>query len=350
MTAELKTDVDGLKIGGSIGAPTLAWGLRRDTLRVGEIMSPEVVTATPDDTIFSVAQKMSERNVSCVVVTRKGRVVGILTEKDMLNTVAGQRSGLSRADVSGQMSSPVDTVTPETSILEADRIMETRCIRRLPVVEDGRLVGIVTQTDITRALISRNSLGGVSEIMTKRVTTVPVEATALDAARLMSCANISCLLVMHGQTAAGVLTQKDLLKRVIALQKDLAQTGVADVMSLPVVTIPAGCSILEASKKMETMHFHRLFVTDGQGVCGVVTQTDIMGAVRRSSETGESQQRTVQEELTDLLQRAIRDLQRVRDFLGGIPHPSSPAGGPASGVPPAPEETVSCAPSPSEQS
>lgn len=106
-------------------------------------------------------------------------------------------------------------------------------VRRLPVVENGRLVGIVTQTDITRALISLNSLGGVSDIM--------------------------------------------------------------------------------------TMHFHRLLVTDDKGICGLVTQTDIMRAVRESSEAAESQQRLLKEELADLLQRAVRDMQRVRDFLGGIP-------------------------------
>ena len=311
-------------------------------------MSQEVVTATPDDTILAIARTMAEQNVSCVVVTCKERVAGILTQKDVLNAVAGQRTGLAQVSISAQMSSPVDTVTPETSLLEADRIMEGRCIRRLPVIEDGRLLGIVSQTDITRALISRNSLGCVSEIMTKPVATVSIDATVLEAVRLMSCSNLSCLLVMHGRTAAGVLTEKDLLKRVIALQKDLTETPVADVMSLPVVTIPAGCSILEAGKKMEAMHSHRLFVTDGSGVCGVVTQTDIMGAVRRSSEAVESQQGIVQEELADLLQRTIRDLQRVRDFFGGIPHPSSPAGGPGRQVPSTPQEAVSCVPSLSE--
>jgi CBS domain-containing protein len=347
---ESRTEVSSLKAGGVIRTPVLAWGPRRDTLRVGEIMSQEVVTATPEDTIFSVAQKMADQNVTCVVVTNKGRVVGILTEKDMLSTMAGQRTVSCGLCVSGQMTSPVDTVTPETSLLEADRIMETHCIRRLPVVEDGQLVGIVTQTDITRVFISLSSLGCVSEIMTQPVTTVSVDAMALEAARLISCSNLSCLLVMHDQTAAGVLTERDLLKRVIAPQKDLTQTRVADVMSLPVVTIPATCSILDASNKMETRHFHRLFVTDGQKICGIVTQTDIMGAVRRSTEALESQQRTVQEELTVLVQRAIRDLQRVRDFLDDIPHPPNPAGEPASDALPTPQGTVFFTPALAEKS
>jgi len=176
-----------------------------------------------------------------------------------------------------------------------------------------------------------------------------VEATVLEAARLISCSGLSCLLVMQGATAAGVLTERDLLNRVLALQKDLVQTRVAAVMSQPVVTIPATCSVLEASKKMETMHFHRLFVTGEGGICGIVTQADILSAVRRASETAESQQRVIQEELTDLLHHVIRDLQRVRDFLGDIPHPSDSADQSANAAPPTPAETVACTPSLSER-
>lgn len=325
-------------------------GLSRNTVRVGDVMSKEVVTTAPDDTIFSVAQAMSAQTLSCVVVTQNDRVVGILTEKDMLNIVAGRNTDLHHLAVSERMSSPVETVAAGMSILEADRMMETKCIRRLPVVEDERLVGIVTQTDITHALISLNSLGCVSDIMTKQLATVSVDATAVEAARLMSSANISCLVAMHGETTAGIITEKDLLKRILALQKDPTQIRVLDVMSLPVVTVPPTCSILDASRKMESMHFHRILVADGKTVCGLVTQTDIMRAVRRSTEAVESQQSTVNSELADLLQRSIRDLQRVRDFLGGIPHPAADDDTATGIASPALEQLLSCGASLREES
>ncbi|MBM4027533.1 MAG: CBS domain-containing protein [Planctomycetes bacterium] len=322
----------------------------RTALCAEDIMSKDVVTASLDDTIRAVAQQMADRSVSCIVVTAKGRVVGILTEKDMLHAVAGGGTEFYRRGVSEQMSSPVHTIGPDTSVLEADRMMEVRCIRRLPVVEDGRLLGIVTQTDITRASISLHSLGCVSEVMSTHVVTVPVEEMALEAARRMSCSNASCLLVMRGQTGAGLLTEKDLLKRVIALQKDLKQTRILDIMSLPVVTVPPHCSLLEASKKMEAQHFHRLLVAEGQTIYGMVTQSDILGAIRRSAEAAASQRRVLHEQLSDLVQRAIRDLQRVRDYLGEIPHPSGGAGLPARPVPSPPAQTVPCAAATTEES
>ncbi len=70
---ESRTEVTSLNAGGSTGTPARADGRGQDIRRVGEIMSQNVVTATPDDTIFSVAQKMSEQNVSCVVVTYRRR-------------------------------------------------------------------------------------------------------------------------------------------------------------------------------------------------------------------------------------------------------------------------------------
>ena len=342
------TDVNGLEVRRPTCGPDDSPGLRRNTLRVGEVMSKDVVTATLDDTMFSVARKMSEQSISCVVVAHKGQVVGILTEKDMLNMVARRDTELHQIGVSERMSSPADTISPDMSILEADRIMEIKCFRRLPVVENGRLVGIVTQTDITRALLSLNSLGAVSDIMTKNVATVPSAATAVEAARTMSCSNISCLIVMREEKIAGILTEKDLLRRVIIFQKDPVQTRVMDVMSVPVVTVPPRCSVLDASKKMDAMHVHRLLVTDGRAVCGIVTQTDIMRAVRGSFEAVESRQQTLKRELADLAQRAIRDMQRVRDFLGDGPLPLAAASLSASIAPPPPEPMVSWAVSKSE--
>lgn len=288
------------------------------TLRARDIMSTNVATAAPEDSISTIAQLMAQRSVSCVVVARQERVLGIFTEKDILHTIASGGTELYQVAVAERMSSPVDTIPIDLSILEADRIMEARCIRRLPVVGAGRLVGIVTQTDITRALTSLNSLGAVSEIMNKHIAGIPIEATVREAARMMSCGDLSCLAVTRAGKIAGVVTQKDLLKRVLAPQKDPKEALVMDVMSLPVVTIPSSCSILDASKKMESMHLHRLLVTQGEEICGVVTQADIMRAVRRSAEMVESHQRALEEELASLVQRTILDLQRVRDFLGGI--------------------------------
>ena len=323
---ESRTDVCDLEIDEPIGVSKGERGPRPNSLRIGDIMSKDVVTAAPDETISSVAKKMSEHNISCVVITDQGRVMGILTERDMLNGVAGRDIEFHRLKASERMSSPVNTISPEASILEAGRIMETNCIRRVPVVQDGHLVGIVTETDITRGLISLSPLRYVSDIMTKHIASVEAEATTDEAARVMSCRNISCLVVMHRQEVAGIITEKDLLKRIVALHKNPTQTFVVDVMSFPVVTVPPTCSLLGAIKKMETMHLHRLLIAEGKTVCGIVTQTDIMQIIRGAFEAAESQRRAWAAELADLVQHITRDTAKVRELLDNLEYEADKSG------------------------
>jgi CBS domain-containing protein len=196
----------------------------------------------------------------------------------------------------------------------------------VPVVQEGQLVGIVTETDITRGLISLSPLRYVSDLMTKQVASVEAEVTTDEAARVMSCRNISCLIVMHRQEVRGIVTEKDLLKRIVALHKNPTQTFVVDVMSFPVVTVPSTCSLLSAIKKMETMHLHRLLIAEGKTVCGIVTQTDIMQAIRRAFEAAEAQRRAWAAELADLVQHITQDTAKVRKFLDNIEYEADKRG------------------------
>ncbi len=304
-----------------------AAGVRRSQLRVSDIMSADVVTAAMDETISSAITKMSEHYVSCLVVTDHGRVAGILTEKDILKGVGACGTEFHELQVAQQMSSAVKLVSPDASIREAGRIMETSRIRRLPVVENGQLVGIVTQTDITRGLISLTPLRCVSDIMTRRITAVAADATIAEAARIMSSCNISCLIVTIRGEVAGILSEKDVLRRVVAVHKDPTQTRVADIMSFPVVGVPRTFSVLSASKKMETMRLHRLVVMEDKKVYGILTQTDIMRAIQNAFETTESQRRLLAAELTDLVRSTILELEKIRSFLDGLTDPLLNDGG-----------------------
>jgi PAS domain S-box-containing protein len=148
-------------------------------------------------------------------------------------------------------------------------------------VADRQLVGIVTQTDITRGLVYLTALQRVSEVMSSNVATVGPEATAADAARAMWTHNVTGVVVMLGSQAMGVVSQKDIVIRVASMQKNPARTPVVDIMSTPVLPIPPHYSIFLASRLMDRMHVHRLVVQDDRQICGIVSQTDILKAVER---------------------------------------------------------------------
>lgn len=290
------------------------------TLKVRDIMGREIITASPDDTVLAAAKRMSENNISCVVVTDDEMVIGILTDKDILKGIAGNDTDFHRLRISQRMSSPVEVIAPEESVIVAGKTMEAKGIKRLPVVDGGVLVGIVTQTDVTRGLISISPLGSVSEIMSTQIATVDTGATAAEAARIMASRGISCLVAMHRQEVAGMLTEKDLLRRVVALHKNPATTQVVEIMSFPIVSIPPSYSVLSAGKKMDTMRVHRLVVMDHpRRVCGIVTQTDIMRAVRDELERLEQNHPVLRSELHSLAGRLVENAERLRCFIQTLP-------------------------------
>ena len=290
-------------------------GYPTGNLRVQDIMSHEMVTVTAADTVLTAARKMSQNKVSCVIIVDDQMAVGILTDKDVLKGIAGHDREFHRLRVEERMSSPVQTVEPEASVVKAGKIMEDHGIKRLPVVDGGTLVGIVTQTDIARGLVSISPLKAVSDIMTTDVVNVSAAATVAEAAQAMTSQGISCLIATHHQGVAGIITEKDLLRRVVALHKDPARIQVVDVMSFPIVAVPPDYSVLSAARKMDLMHLHRLVVMADNQICGIVTQTDITKAVRAELERLQQAQRMSTAELNTAIDDVIAGLSRLQVLL-----------------------------------
>jgi CBS domain-containing protein len=116
---------------------------------VGEIMTSDVLTVDPSDTIGETAQQMVERGVSSAVVSDYGTLIGIVTERDLTRAVAG-RVHTSEARVREWMTSDPITLSPDASADEAAKIMLDNGFRHVPIVQDGRAVGIVSIRDVAR--------------------------------------------------------------------------------------------------------------------------------------------------------------------------------------------------------
>ena len=116
---------------------------------VGEIMTSDVLTVDPSDTIGETAQKMVERGVSSAVVSDYGTLIGIVTERDLTRAVAG-RVHTSEARVREWMTSDPITLGPNASADEAAKIMLDNGFRHVPIVDEGRAVGIVSIRDVAR--------------------------------------------------------------------------------------------------------------------------------------------------------------------------------------------------------
>ena len=113
-------------------------------------MVRDVLTVEPSDTIGEAAEKMHAANVGAVVVVEDMvRIVGIVTERDLLRAVAA-RTRAAEARVRQWMTSNPVTIEPETSVEDAAKIMFDNNFRHLPVVKDGRALGIVSLRILAR--------------------------------------------------------------------------------------------------------------------------------------------------------------------------------------------------------
>jgi len=119
---------------------------------------PEVWTIEPDATVYKALELMAEKNVGALPVVQADQLIGVFSERDYARKGILQGRASKDTAVAELMSSPVITVTPETTINECLSLMVDRRIRHLPVVEDERLIGIVTIGDIGKAIISEQQV------------------------------------------------------------------------------------------------------------------------------------------------------------------------------------------------
>lgn len=108
----------------------------------------EVFSIGCDANVLDAAKTMNERRIGALVVVRDEKVVGIFTERDILNRVVAEQRDPATTVVEQVMTAPVACCSPETPRAECRAVMRNRRIRHLPVVENERLVGIVSIGDI----------------------------------------------------------------------------------------------------------------------------------------------------------------------------------------------------------
>ncbi len=126
-------------------------------LKVKEIMSPNPLTISVGATVVQAARAMEKNDSSCVFAKSKGKIVGIITERDITRRVVGKGASPQKTNVSSVMTTRIVVTPPGASIEEALKVMTASKVRRLPVVDDkGDLVGLVRVADIAKALAEKS--------------------------------------------------------------------------------------------------------------------------------------------------------------------------------------------------
>lgn len=118
------------------------------SIETSEIMVSKVITTTKEATVEDAVKLMNKHEIGCLVVMENGKPAGIITERDLLKRVLSKLKELRNLKVKEIMSGPLLSVAPNVEIEEAVKLMFKNNIKKLPIVEKGKLLGLVTLTDI----------------------------------------------------------------------------------------------------------------------------------------------------------------------------------------------------------
>ena len=251
-----------------------------ELLTINTIMSKDVITLGPDESLKSAIRKMYSHNVSCIVVVKDGKPAGILTERDIIHM---QVNNIDFDNVLLQvvMKSPVIAVSEETEIPEAANLMVINGLRRLVVVDDDRkVIGIVTQTDIIKNLSidSFVTYKKAEQVMNRKLIAVGEDDTLTKAISLMADNRISCILVITGNKPVGIITEHDITR---SLVEDTISNDIREIMKAPVVQANKGINLYDAARLMDENNIRSLTIVDYNGdAIGIITKSDIIKNLR----------------------------------------------------------------------
>jgi len=202
-----------------------------DALHVSEVMTRKVLSVEANEPVERVVRTMVLDRVSGLAVQEKGEVIGEVTKRDLVKYYADNHKG--EAQVSDVMTKGVKTITESHSVLNAVKIMKKHGVGRLVVMNDKKMVGIISEGDVsmfqgkakpTMVTFIRKTITGLSkkssksypatvgELMREGVITIKEDADAAQAARIMLDKKVGSLIVAENDAPIGMVSKTDIIK------------------------------------------------------------------------------------------------------------------------------------------
>lgn len=260
------------------------------------IMIRDVITISPENTLHEAAKLMGEKHIGSLIVVKYETPVGIITERDLLREVVKRGIDLEKdwlvggasikeEKVEDVMSYPLISISLTSSVKQASQMMIEKKIRRLVVGEAGKMVGIVTASDLIRCLPESpepmQAWFEVDYFMSKDVITADSETPVENVAKIMGAKGIGSVVITHDGEPIGIFTERDLLTKFLAMDQSL-KIAVGNACSSPLITAPLGVTIHDAAAIMTSKHIKRLPITKDNKLVGFLSARDLVEAYARA--------------------------------------------------------------------
>jgi len=259
--------------------------------RVENFMQENLVTVREGATLVAAAKTLASQRIGCLLVHSgedpgaPSNMTGLLSETDLVRKGLAQGLSLSDTMVGQIMVTPLQTIPSGSSMLDASHVMEQAGVRHLCVANGENIVGLISVSDLVKHFVyaSAGPLRDLDDVyrplsilMQTTMETVDREETLSTVATCMRDKRIGSLLVTQSGVVVGIVTERDLIQKVIGLEKDPTQVTVGTVMSSPLIDIDINRTVHDASDLMADKGIRHLTVTENQTIVGILSVRDLI--------------------------------------------------------------------------
>ena len=257
-------------------------------MKVKEIMTTKIISVDKDDSLKHVLDLMKKHDITKIPVLEEKKFFGLVTD----NVIAYKLGSIRKRSVTASRLHASSVTEKEVLTISADE--EVRNILKsvgepgptmLPVVEKGKLVGLVTKADLLPMVTTKNSL---YSIMQRKVHAVSVDDRVIHARRIMISENIARLPVLEEKKLVGIISDIEIALALASLKKSysigkqkhhLDELLVGDAMRSPVVWSSPSIRIYDAAQLMLSQNIGALPLLENDKLVGMVTRTDLLRTI-----------------------------------------------------------------------
>ena len=258
-------------------------------MKIKEIMTTDIISVDKDEDLKHVLDLMKKYNITKIPVVENKKIVGIVTDNLIaykLGSIKKKDVSTSRLHASSVTEKDIDIVGPDTDVSEILKKVGKPGPTMLPVIENEKLVGILTKADL---LFLVNSKAPIESVMSRKIHSVSPDDRIVHARRLMLNQNIARLLVINKGLLSGIISDIEIafafadLKKSFSLGRQkhvLDEFLVKEVMKTPVMWTTKKTSIFEAAKIMMKNNIGSLPILEDENLLGIVSRTDLLKTIK----------------------------------------------------------------------
>ena len=263
-------------------------------MQIKNLMSTSLITIDKDQSLADALKLLRKNRISRLPVLNNKELTGIISERDIAKKLGSSKyesMPASRLHVSSVMVKDIISVPQSMRLAEVANIMLENGIGSVPVIDDGKMVGIVSKADfVTMAIDGEYDNICTKEIMTKDVISVSPSERLIHARRVSIDAKVGRLPVIDDEELVGMITSKDLMRAFIDFRKkvperyqksQIKEVLVEYIMSRNPLVVTKDHSISDVAKIMIETGYNGLPVVEDDKVIGIITQTDILRLIAK---------------------------------------------------------------------